>query len=53
MAKLHLLKIRTSIDTFSTEKCKDTFGLKYIYDYAYLQFKDKILIIIKSFLRTK
>ena len=26
----HLLKIRTSIDVFSTEKCKVTFGLKYI-----------------------
>ena len=30
MAKLHLLKIRSSIDIFSTEKCKVTFGLKYI-----------------------
>ena len=26
----HLLKIKTSIDIFSTEKCKVTFGLKYI-----------------------
>ena len=30
MKKLHLLKIRTGIDIFSTEKCKVTFGLKYI-----------------------
>ena len=30
MAKFHLLKIRTSIDIFSTEKCKVAFGLKYI-----------------------
>ena len=30
MAKFHLLKIRTSIDIFSTKKCKVTFGLKYI-----------------------
>ena len=26
----YLLKIRTSIDTFRNEKCKVTFGLKYI-----------------------
>ena len=26
----HLLKSRTSIDTFRTEKCKVTFGFKYI-----------------------
>ena len=26
----HLLKVRTSIDIFRTEKCKVTFGLKYI-----------------------
>ena len=26
----HLLKIRTRIDIFRTEKCKATFGLKYI-----------------------
>ena len=26
----HLLKSRTSIDIFRTEKCKVTFGLKYI-----------------------
>ena len=25
----HLLKSRTSIDIFRTEKCKATFGLKY------------------------
>ena len=30
MAKFHLLKIRTSIDILNTEKCKVTFGLKYI-----------------------
>ena len=30
MAMFHLLKIRTSVDIFSTEKCKVTFGLKYI-----------------------
>ena len=30
MAMFHLLKIRTSINIFSTEKCKVTFGLKYI-----------------------
>ena len=29
MAMLHLLKIRTSIDIFKNEKCKDTFGLEY------------------------
>ena len=29
MAMFHLLKIRTSIDIFRTEKCKVTFGLKY------------------------
>ena len=29
----HLLTIRQSIDTFSTETCKVTFGLKYIYGY--------------------
>ena len=28
---LILLKIRTSIDIFDTEKCKVTFGLKYIH----------------------
>ena len=31
MAKFNLLKTRTSIDIFSTEKCKVTFGLKYIF----------------------
>ena len=30
MAMFHLLKVRTSIDIFSAEKCKATFGLKYI-----------------------
>ena len=30
MAMFHLLKIRTSKDIFSNEKCKVTFGLKYI-----------------------
>ena len=30
MAMFHLLKSRTSIDIFRTEKCKVTFGLKYI-----------------------
>ena len=30
IAKFHLLKIRTSIDIFSTERCKVSFGLKYI-----------------------
>ena len=30
MAKFDLLKTRTSIDIFSTEKCKVSFGLKYI-----------------------
>ena len=29
----HLLKIRTSIDICCTEKCKVTFGLKYIFFY--------------------
>ena len=29
MAKFNLLRIRTSIDIFSTYKCKVTFGLKY------------------------
>ena len=29
MAMFHLLKIRTSIDKFSIEKRKVTFGLKY------------------------
>ena len=27
----HLLKNRTSIDIFRTEKCKVTFGLKYMF----------------------
>ena len=31
MAMFHLLKIRSSIDLFKNEKCKVTFGLKYIY----------------------
>ena len=31
MAMFHLLKIRTSIDIFTNEKCKVTFGLEYIY----------------------
>ena len=30
---LHLLKVRTSIDIFSTEKCKVNFGLKYSMPY--------------------
>ena len=30
MAMFHLLKIRTSIDTFKNEKCKVTFGFEYI-----------------------
>ena len=30
MAKFDLLKTRTSLDIFSTEKCKVSFGLKYI-----------------------
>ena len=30
MAMFHLLKNRTSINIFSNEKCKVTFGLKYI-----------------------
>ena len=30
MTKFHLLKIRTSTDIFSTEKCKVTIGLEYI-----------------------
>ena len=30
MAKFHLLKIRTCIDKFRTEKCKVTFCIKYI-----------------------
>ena len=30
MAMFHLLKIRTSKDIFSNEKCKVTFGLKYM-----------------------
>ena len=30
MAKFHLLKIRMSIDIFSTELCKFTFGLDYM-----------------------
>ena len=30
MAMFHLLKIRTSKDIFSIEKCKITFGIKYI-----------------------
>ena len=29
--KITFAKIRTSIDICSTEKCKVTFGLKYIY----------------------
>ena len=28
----HLQKVRTSIDIFSTEKCKVTFGLEFICD---------------------
>ena len=31
MAVVHLLKIRTNIDIFGTEKCNVTFGLKYIH----------------------
>ena len=31
IAVVHLLKIRTSIDIFGTEKCNVTFGLKYIH----------------------
>ena len=30
MAIFQLLKIRTGIDIFKKEKCKDTFGLEYI-----------------------
>ena len=30
MVKFHLLKIRMSIDIFSTELCKFTFGLDYM-----------------------
>ena len=30
MAMFHFLKIRTSKDIFSNEKCKVNFGLKYI-----------------------
>ena len=30
MAMLHLLKIRTSIGLFRNDKCKITFGLKFI-----------------------
>ena len=30
MAMFQLLKIRTSIDIFTNEKCKVTFGLEYI-----------------------
>ena len=29
MTMFHLLKIRTSIDIFKSEKCKVTFGLEY------------------------
>ena len=31
MTMFYLLKIRTSIDIFRTEKCKVTFGLKYTF----------------------
>ena len=37
MAMFHLLKIKLSIDIFSTEKSKVIFGFKYIYVLSHIK----------------